>query len=135
MRRATPVLLALAACLPAPRQLPPLRDPSQAATVTVLRARSFVSSAVGSKVVLDGVHVANLMIGEYVTFRVDPGVHAIGTADGSVALPMAAGGRYYLLINIAPSGAYEIERIEEAEARDRLRDYDEVRLRDAESGA
>ena len=98
-------------------------DPQTHASITLIRNRNIFGSALSPKVVLDGWHIAWLRPGEYVEFFVSPGMHTVGVAESTVAIPFQAGAAYYFLISVDDnaalrwSGGFEVERLNESEGK------------------
>ncbi len=69
-------------------------------------------------VVLDGNVIARLQSGEYVTFYINSGIHAIGTPETTITVPLGAGRKHYFLIEVdASKFGFDIEQINEKEAQ------------------
>ena len=91
---------------------PTVSDTSDAAEVFVIRDNNLVGWGFSLKVALDESIIARLRAGEYVSFYVKPGFHALGISEPTLTVPFAKGGKYYFLIGADYSQfGFEIQRI------------------------
>jgi hypothetical protein len=90
----------------------PLADPSRASEVVVIHKDSIICGAdFLGKVTVDGYVVANLFPGKYVRLKLDPGIHRIGTTDGSAPVNLEADRHYIFLVTAGYRGTFTTEQI------------------------
>jgi hypothetical protein len=92
---------------------PPAEGPPGSSQVTVIRNDNLFDWWVKVKVTYDGEVIANIRAGEYIVFRVPPGLHTVGVADRGISVALEGNRRYYFLISADTSQAgFEIERLD-----------------------
>jgi hypothetical protein len=100
---------------------PTRKDPATNAQVYVIRDSNFIGWGVSLKVVLDDSVIARLRSGEYISFFVAPGFHALGVSKSTVKLPLEKGKKYYFLISADYSQfGFELHRISDQQAQEWL---------------
>src|SRR6266545_2397361 len=104
-----------------PNPLPRVTAAENATTIYVIRNKNFVGSAIAANVVCDGWIIAGLYTGRFVKFQADPGSHSVGVAESSHALNLEPKQTYYFLITLGSGGqGFEVERIPETQAKERI---------------
>ena len=97
---------------------PTLDDPAANAQVYVIRDSNFMGWGFSLKVALDDLVIARLRSGEYVSFFVKPGFHALGVSEPTVKVPFEKGNTYYFLISADyTSFGFELARISNQQAQ------------------
>jgi hypothetical protein len=95
---------------------PPLS--SNAAQVNIIRDSRFFAFGVALMVTFDEADLCNLRAGEYVTFEVESGFHALGLSESTIRMPFAPMRKYYFLIKASSDNfGFEIERLDEGFGR------------------
>jgi hypothetical protein len=106
------------------QRLPPVPDPSQAATVTVLRGKGFVAAAVATDIKVDGWTIATLGPGQFLTFALPAGNHSVGVVTSTAAFPFEVGKQYFFRVAYGTGNMTAgVERLEEAEAKKEIAGY------------
>ncbi len=103
----------------------PQVDPGRAAEIVVIRPSGFVGCGVSLPVTVDGRDAYGLACGEHVILTVPEGERIIGvkhwtwivTDENTTALTVAAGGRYYLRLDVSGMGGPVLNRITEETGR------------------
>ena len=92
------------------------------AVVTVIRNSNFIGSGTPVSVILDSRVIADMDIGEYMTFEVAPGIHGIGLPHYGLLSVDFKPGTYYFLIS-PDLTSFEIEQIDQAQAENLIGKY------------
>lgn len=104
----------------------PAPDPS--ARLTVLRNRNAIGGCCTVKLSLDGVLIARLGNGEYLTIPVTPGNHGVSAHNANLSLNYQRGRDYFLLVTVLPGGGgFELEQIADTTARRLMSGYRALR--------
>ena len=123
-RYATLIILAffLAACTSGKTEFFPTGGTAaDFAEVTVIREKRVFGMGFSMQVLLDGVVIARLKAGQYVTFFVDPGVHEIGIPKSALTVMLESKRKHYFMISTDSSQfGFEIEGISEKKAASRM---------------
>lgn len=101
---AVAVVAGVAACSSHVVRLPVVPDPSRAATVTVVRESGIFGgygAAVRRQLFVDGYTVAQMGPGMYLTFKLAPGTHSIGTPNANVALNFEPDSAYFFKMAVS----------------------------------
>lgn len=101
--------------------LPPVRGLDESAQITVIRNKNIFGAGVRVPLLLDGFEIAMMRVGQYVTFSVSDGVHAVGPRSTQLSLPFVRGEQYFFMVSPAgSSGTVEIERMTPEDASKRI---------------
>ena len=94
---------------------------ANSAEVTVIREKRVFGMGFSMQVLLDGVVIARLKAGQYVTFFVDPGIHEIGIPKSALTVMLERERKHYFMISTDSSQfGFEIEGISEKKAASRM---------------
>jgi hypothetical protein len=108
----------LAACTSGKTEFFPSQEyTADAAEVTVIRKKRMLGMGFSMQVLLDDKVIARLKAGQYVTFFVASGVHAIGIPKSTITVMLESGRKHFFMISTDSSQfGFEIERISEKKA-------------------
>jgi hypothetical protein len=108
----------LAACTSGKTEFFPSQEyTADAAEVTVIRKKRMLGMGFSMQVLLDDKIIARLKAGQYVTFFVGSGVHAIGIPKSTITVMLESGRKHFFMISTDSSQfGFEIERISEKKA-------------------
>jgi hypothetical protein len=111
------VLLILSCAHGKTDSFPTLDAPANSAQVYVIRDNNLMGWGFSLKVALDDAIIARLRSGEYVSFFVKPGFHALGVSKPTLTVPLEKGNTYYFLISADyTSFGFELDRISDQQA-------------------
>ncbi len=97
---------------------PTLDNPVANAQVYVIRDSNLMGWGFSLKVALDDSIIARLRSGEYISFFVEPGFHALGISEPTVRVPLEKGNTYYFLISADYTKfGFELHRISYQQAQ------------------
>jgi hypothetical protein len=102
---------------------PQTTDVGHTAEVMILRNSRLYGFGLSLNVILDDHVIAGLRCGEYMTFRVQPGMHTIGIRQSMISMPFEKGKTYYFRIGADQSQfGFEFFEISEKRARKLIKD-------------
>ena len=92
-------------------------NPADNAQIFVIRDNNLIGWGFSLKVALDDAIIARLRSGEYISFYVSPGFHALGVSKPTVSVPFEKGKTYYFLISADYTQfGFELHRISDQQA-------------------
>lgn len=114
------------------RHFPSSKNLTNPAEIIIIRNKNITCGAQSTTIVLDGLPIAHLRMGEYVSFFVESGVHYLRVRESNLYGHVEEQKKYYFLISInffdmitnsywGDSCGFEIEKISEEEGLKRIR--------------